>query len=98
MFVLVIFYLRLDETFETFLFASTEVLKHIVCEMDARKRVMDTSTKHQASLWCAAVVLSHCYNIRALLDTSTVLFFLMHSFALCIVATYHTLVSNTAQH
>ena len=60
-----------DETFETFRFALTEVLKHLVCEMDARKCEMDTGTKHQASLWCAAVVVSHCYNIRALLDTST---------------------------
>ena len=41
--------------------------------METSKCEMDASTKHQASLWCAAVV-SHCYNICALLDTSTTLY------------------------
>ena len=58
-----------DKTFETCHFL--EVLKYLVCEMETSKCEMITRTKHQASLWCAAVVISHCYNIRALLDTST---------------------------
>ena len=45
-----------DKTFETFRFL--EVLKHRVCEMETSKGGMEPSTKHQASLWCAAV-LSH---------------------------------------
>ena len=49
-------------------------------------------------------VLVVCYNVRALLDTSTVSFYLLcfslriillHS---CIVAAYHILVQNTAHH
>ena len=47
-----------DETFETFCYALTDLLRHVVCEMDTSMCEMDTSNKHQASLWCA-VVLSH---------------------------------------
>ena len=35
-----------DETFETFRFPLTEVLKHLVCEMETSKCEMETSTKH----------------------------------------------------
>ena len=92
-----------DETFETFRFALLEVWKHLACEMNAHKCEMDTSTKHQASLWCAAVVVPLCYNIRALLDTSSTTWclFCCSSCTLLlyvrIVAVYHTLVSNTTQ-
>ena len=49
---------------------------------------METSTKHQAFLWCAAVGISHCYitYVRALLDTLATWY--MFCFSSCTLSLY----------
>ena len=58
------------------------------------------STKRPSGvlLLLSHIAIQHTRSPRYQYYLVYVLFFLVHSFTLCIVAAYHTLVSNTAQH